>query len=292
MPCHFPFMGTTISHGKQSKWTSDLQGIAADAARTSHLRQESGWAMVAYPSLFTWADQDLVSLHTHPENRSLSMNVARYALIVPLIAVVALSGCRERGDSSSPVAQEEASSENARLTGEVTMLTADNNRLKAMLQIAGDELDKAKANPPIGSAGGGLGDIQIPGLVKTETGSLALNDDFAFAKGSAELNPDGKKSISKLAETLNQSDHENAMVLVTGHTDDTPVSRQSTIDRYHDNWGLSAARSAAVIRALEEAHVSAKRIIGQFRGSQQPRNAGHDKADMAANRRVEISLGQ
>jgi chemotaxis protein MotB len=115
---------------------------------------------------------------------------------------------------------------------------------------------------------------------------LALNEDFAFAKGSADLSPEGKKSIEKIAARLNQGEYSGSTVIVEGHTDDSPVARASTKEKYTDNWGLSGARAASVIRALEAAGVSAKRLKGQFRGEHQPRGA-----DKAANRRVEIYLG-
>ena len=73
----------------------------------------------------------------------------------------------------------------------------------------------------------------------------ALGEDFAFEKGSATLNKEGKKSIEKLALKLNDGDHANQMVVVEGHTDDAPVSRPQTVDKFTDNWGLSAARSAS-----------------------------------------------
>ena len=53
-------------------------------------------------------------------------------------------------------------------------------------------------------------------------------------------------------------------------------------DKYGDNWGLSAARAATVVRALEKSGVTADRLHGAFRGEHAPRGS-----DKAANRRVE-----
>jgi chemotaxis protein MotB len=215
------------------------------------------------------------------------MNVARCALIVPMIAVLSLTGCHTRGDNKS-VEQEETAAENQRLTDEVAHLKSENDSLKARLKNADDELAKAHtgpANPTIGEEMKKLADgEEIEGTSRTERGGLALNEDFAFAKGSAELSADGKKAIEKIAARLNQSG--SSTVIVEGHTDKTPVSRASTKEKYIDNWGLSGARAAAVIRALQTAGVNPKRLKGQFRGDQQPRGT-----DEAANRRVEIYLG-
>jgi chemotaxis protein MotB len=212
------------------------------------------------------------------------MNVTRVALIVPLVAALALTGCRTRGASNSAVS-DELRAENQRLTGVVTQLQRENDSLMAQLQSARDQLAKGKAP----TAGEQLTKIlkgdDIEGISQTERG-LALNEDFAFAKGSDELSADGKSSIGKLAARLNSGEYAGSQVIVEGHTDDTPVARASTKEKFHDNWGLSGARAAAVIRALQAAGVDSKRIQGQFRGEHAPRGS-----DKAANRRVEIYLG-
>ena len=139
------------------------------------------------------------------------------------------------------------------------------------------------------SVGSQLGDIlkggEIAGVYGTDRGSIALGEDFAFAKGSAELNADGQKSISQLVDRLGKSEYANARIIVEGHTDDTPVVRPANKEKYVDNWGLSAARAATVVRALEKAGIAAGRLHGAFRGEHDPSSKGSDKA---ANRRVEL----
>ena len=210
------------------------------------------------------------------------MNVTRCALLIPLIALVALSGCRTRGDTTGAVS-DELRAENQRLVGETSRLKVDNDSLRAQLQSARDNKDKGS------TVGQQLTHILNPdgidGVTATAKGGLALNDDFAFAKGSDELSPEGKSSLEKLAARLNSGEYAGSRVIVEGHTDDTPVARASTKEKFHDNWGLSGARAASVIRALQAANVSAKRIQGQFRGEFSPRGG-----DKAANRRVEIYL--
>ncbi len=135
-----------------------------------------------------------------------------------------------------------------------------------------------------------LGAADIPGLEPTASGGVALPEDFAFAKGSAELNPEGQKTIAKLAEKLDQGENAGRKVVVKGFTDSTPVSRSMTKEKYVDNWGLSAARAASVVRALAKAGVGAERLTGAFRGELDPRATGNSSEDKARNRRVEINL--
>lgn len=211
------------------------------------------------------------------------MTFTRAALIVPLIALVALTGCRTRGATNAAVG-DELRAENQRLTGVVTQLQRENDSLMAQLQSARDALAKGKAP----TAGEQLNKIlkgdDIEGISATERG-LALNEDFAFAKGSDDLSAEGKRAIGQLAARLNSGEYASSQVIVEGHTDDTPVARASTKEKFKDNWGLSGARAAAVIRALQDAGVSAKRVQGQFRGEHAPRGG-----DKASNRRVEIYL--
>lgn len=216
------------------------------------------------------------------------MNVARLAVIVPLLAVLAVSGCRMRNGTS--VEGDEARSESDRMAIENARLAKENDKLKTDLANARDSLQKS--NEDKASLGGQmkkiLGGDKIEGVEQTESGSLALNEDFAFAKGSADLNAEGKGAIEKLAARLNQGEYSTAKIIVEGHTDDTPVARASTKEKYGDNWGLSGARAASVIRALQGAGIAPTRLKGQFKGEYAPRVAGGDKAH---NRRVEIYLG-
>ena len=217
------------------------------------------------------------------------MNAARTALLVPLLAVLAVSGCQIRGAGGTPsVESDELAAESQRQGDEVAGLKRKNEALSAQLRSAQDELAKCHAAPSVGTQFKKMIDVEgIEGATKTAEGGLALNEDFAFAKGSADLSPEGKKSIDKIAARLNQGEYAGSKVVVEGHTDDTPVARASTKEKYGDNWGLSGARAASVIRALQAAGVDSKRLRGHFRGEFSPRGA-----DKNANRRVEIYLGE
>jgi chemotaxis protein MotB len=205
----------------------------------------------------------------------------RLLLIVPLAAAIALSGCRLRGGGGSAATTDKDST--AQLQAELDAERQRNmeleNRLAAANQNQGGE-----------TLAGYTGEVP-EGMERTAGGGLALPDDFAFAKGSADLNEAGQKAIDTLAHKLGEGENAGKKVIVKGFTDDTPVSRSSTKEKYVDNWGLSGARAAAVVRALEKAGVSSDRLNGAFRGQLDPRAPGKDEADKAKNRRVEIYLG-
>ncbi len=217
------------------------------------------------------------------------MSFVRNLAILSLVAAVAVgtTGCKPRGQKS--VSDEEGGRESGRSTA---ALQAENTALRGELAQAREELEKNKG-PTVGEvAGGSLGIEGIEGVTNIGGGRVALGEDFAFEKGSATLNKEGKKSIEKLALKLNDGDHANQMVVVEGHTDDAPVSRPQTVDKFTDNWGLSAARSASVVRALQAAGIPAARLRGAFRGQYAPAVTGGKKDDRGANRRVEIYLAR
>ena len=216
----------------------------------------------------------------------------RHLALTPLLAAIALTGCTVRGGKPA------AAPANAPVADEVQELRNKNERLQTELDRARKQLEAGNgtaADETKAIAGG-----PVEGFEPTSRGGLALPDDFAFGKGSAELNDAGEKAIARLATRLNEGDNASAQVIVEGHTDQSPVSRPVTKDKFTDNWGLSAARSASVVRALEKAGINPNRLHGAFRGEHQPRVAiDKDAKDegkihdaQAANRRVEIFLGK
>jgi len=217
------------------------------------------------------------------------MPVSRAFLFVPLLVVLAVTGgCKTRvgdGYAGSNVASSERDAEILRLSAALREQEESINRLNAALESerkahAGDAADKQ-------SLSGQLGDLlkggETGGAYVTARGSIGLSEDFAFAKGSSELNDAGRKTVESLAAKLLKGDYANAKVIVEGHTDDTPVARKLNVEKYVDNWGLSAARASTVVRALQKAGIPATRLFGAFRGEYDPSGKGK-----AGDRRVEL----
>lgn len=204
------------------------------------------------------------------------MPVLRTPALLALVATAALvtTGCEIRG--AKPTA---SAGEPARISGQLQSLEQENAQLREQVKGLTAQVQGQKS----GTIGDGWVTGALPeGMERTEGGGAALSDDFAFAKGSVELNSAGKKSITSLADQLKAH---SGTIIIEGHTDDVPVSRALNKERYVDNWGISAARAASVVRALVEAGVPAERIKGAFRGEHSPRGS-----DKAKNRRVEIYL--
>jgi len=221
--------------------------------------------------------------------------IARHlALLVPAVAVLAFAGC----DTRKKAAAEPQTAAPSASSATVRELENQNAALQSQLDEARKRLEESKSGDlasDIRTISGG----DIEGFERTAAGGVALPDDFAFAKGSASLNDAGEKAVARLAARLNDGENAGSAITVVGHTDSSPVSRPATKEKFGDNWGLSAARSAAVVRALEKNNIDPRRLHGGFRGEHQPRIAvaASDKGskhedDHAANRRVEIYLAK
>jgi chemotaxis protein MotB len=83
---------------------------------------------------------------------------------------------------------------------------------------------------------------------ETEDGlRVTIRGTVFFDSGSADLRPEAKALLGKLADVLLEkaADHR---IVVEGHTDDEPIASP----RFPSNWELSASRASVVVRLLEE----------------------------------------
>lgn len=121
-----------------------------------------------------------------------------------------------------------------------------------------------------------------------QTGVSKFSTDLLFATGSDEIRPEAMKVLQEFASIMNQTDSRHLNVLVSGHTDDRPVSKPSTKEKHVDNMGLSAHRGLSVLRALRKSGIDEKRMGVSGYGMHQPAEPNKNEAARAKNRRVEI----
>ncbi len=120
---------------------------------------------------------------------------------------------------------------------------------------------------------------------------FVFQSEVLFSSGSDVLQAAGQDEMRKLAEAIIQLNREipsdiNWIIRVDGHTDNVPVSS----GRFADNWQLSSARAAAVVRFLVSAGVPPQRLAATGFGEFQPLVAGNDADSRARNRRIELKL--
>jgi chemotaxis protein MotB len=112
---------------------------------------------------------------------------------------------------------------------------------------------------------------------------LNLSEDVLFPSGSAEINPQGREVLGKVAERVKSVPHR---VVVQGHTDDVPIATA----RFPSNWELAGARASRVVRLLAEKGVDPTRLSAVSLSEYQPRAPNDTPEGRARNRRIEITL--
>ena len=114
---------------------------------------------------------------------------------------------------------------------------------------------------------------------------ITVGSGGAFKSGSAELTNKAKQIMSKIAE---QNQKGRSEILVSGHTDDTPLIFGSI---YRDNWDLAAARSSSVVQALASTgKLQPKRMKAISYGETQPLTTNNTIEGREKNRRIEIEI--
>lgn len=113
---------------------------------------------------------------------------------------------------------------------------------------------------------------------------VSLQENLLFPSGSAVVNPKGKEALGKLAEVLNVNPE--ITVDIEGHTDSIPIR-----GKYQDNWDLSLARAASIVRILTIDYVVApERVIASGHSQYEPVQSNSTSEGRALNRRTDIIL--
>ncbi|MDR3407527.1 MAG: peptidoglycan -binding protein [Methylovirgula sp.] len=127
--------------------------------------------------------------------------------------------------------------------------------------------------------------------IRTVGDRFVFQSEVLFETGKAQLNPDGKTELDKLAAAVVELNKEIPaeipwVLRVDGHTDKRPIQSSE----FHSNWDLSAARAIAVVQYLISKGVPADRLVAAGFGEFQPIDPGDSEEAYAKNRRIELKL--
>jgi chemotaxis protein MotB len=160
-------------------------------------------------------------------------------------------------------------------------------RLNAALARKVDELTNYRSEffGRLRQALGNRRDIQIVG------DRFVFQSEVLFDSGAAELKPEGREQMGKLAKTLidisSKIPTDLPWVLrVDGHTDKLPISTA----QFPSNWELSAARAISVVKFLASQGVPVERLAATGFGEYQPLDNREDQTAFRRNRRIELKL--
>ncbi len=115
--------------------------------------------------------------------------------------------------------------------------------------------------------------------------TVKLRDRVLFSSGSASLNKEGKAALDAVADAFKDLKGKN--VVVSGYTDDVPISPKSG---FMDNWALSTARAVNVVRYLQTKGVSPAMLGAAGFSEYRPLVPNDSAGNRSQNRRIEIAL--
>ncbi len=126
------------------------------------------------------------------------------------------------------------------------------------------------------------------GLLQLEKGAkrlvIRIEEKGSFGSGSAELTPEFRQTLQRMAGVLSRVPGE---ISIEGHTDDVPIRTA----RFQSNWDLAAARAAAVANVLlADGAVTPQRLRIQGYAETKPRVPNDSADNRAKNRRVEVII--
>ncbi|HEA16380.1 MAG: type VI secretion system protein TssL, long form [Pseudoalteromonas prydzensis] len=129
-------------------------------------------------------------------------------------------------------------------------------------------------------------EIQM-GIVSIEKSNdrirITINSESLFNQGDSKLLPSFQPILEKLALSLEGT---KGRILITGHTDDTPIRT----DKYPSNWHLSLARATQVANSMAKSTNLSGRLWPEGKGAAEPIASNSDSASRSLNRRIEIDL--
>lgn len=188
----------------------------------------------------------------------------------------------------------QATAQNELLGKQVHAVTVQNAQQTAALrqQLSSMQTDMAALQKKL-EAAGGPGSVSVVDGGSKEPGAITIRvaNTVLFDAGRATLKPGAERTLAEVAATLN-GQYANHYVRVEGHTDSTPIVRETTKKMFNDNMELSQSRSKAVYDWLiGGGKVGSSRLYTAGYGYSQPVVWPEKSAeDKAKNRRVDIVI--
>jgi chemotaxis protein MotB len=130
------------------------------------------------------------------------------------------------------------------------------------------------------------------GVIKIEQDKdrirMSIAEELFFESGKADIKPEGKTVLLKIADVLKKIPEKN--IRVEGHTDNVPIGPKIR-GQYPTNWELGAIRAVNVVKFLQEdGGIDPLRLTAVSYGQYRPKATNRTKAGRSTNRRIEIIL--
>ncbi|KEF30091.1 Flagellar motor rotation protein MotB [Marinobacter nitratireducens] len=209
------------------------------------------------------------------------ISASQQAMILRLSNQIASLRAQLRQIASALKLQEQKTSEKEEALSEVS------KRLNALLAERVNQLEQYQSE-----FFGRLRDILASNEnIRIVGDRFLLPSELLFASASAELGPDGKRELDKLADVLLDvasriPDDVEWILRVDGHTDVLPINTP----KFPSNWELSTARAVSVVRYLASRGIAQRRMAAAGFGEFFPVAEGTSPGALQKNRRIELKL--
>ncbi len=117
---------------------------------------------------------------------------------------------------------------------------------------------------------------------------VSMRDEILFPEGGYTLSPKAKATLDKIVPSLQGL--QNTRIVVNGYTDSLPIGPALAARGIADNLELSSRRADNVVTYLNNQGVSPTLLSAQGFGATNPVAANDSPANMAKNRRIEVTL--
>jgi chemotaxis protein MotB len=120
---------------------------------------------------------------------------------------------------------------------------------------------------------------------------FVFQSELLFPSGAAELEPEGREQMGRLADALADISRRIPADLpwvlqVDGHTDRRPIATAL----FPSNWELSTARAVSVVKFLASRNIPPERLVAAGHGEFLPLDGRDDEIGWRRNRRIEIKI--
>ncbi|HEX6881791.1 MAG TPA: OmpA family protein [Planctomycetota bacterium] len=181
----------------------------------------------------------------------------------------------------------ELEAENERLRGELALYQGKTPIEAAATEEIDARLERLRQmTENIGTAAGvAPGDVEFVDVVGGY--GVRVTDAVLFDSGSDQIKPEGRNVLQQVLKQITSGPYQR--VWVRGHTDNDPVKKPETVQRFpHGNLQLSAARAIEVAAFLRSNGLQEDKLVVAGFGPSQPVAPNKDAESKRRNRRVEI----
>lgn len=172
------------------------------------------------------------------------------------VILAALSGCVGKGQYDALLAKnEKLQEENDALKGRLDSQGEESEKLSDALREYKERAElmeqlkrrfenlREKLNK--------LTDLGLQISIRKNRMVISLPGDVLFSSGKDELSEKGTAILGEVADVIrSDADLASRHYQVAGHTDSARLKNEETIEKFHDNWGLSLMRARRVLLFL------------------------------------------